>query len=186
MEKELIEKKRQEFIEVKRLQKYLRDSILELEQLKENPYVERYIELLKLDTDKNRKIIEKSEDELLGDVIYGICNVNRTNKIYFYLGTYKYSLECDIVHGSNDVLVKRDDPMADYRAYMNIEDEFDCLHLSIGNSEIFEKQYQVIFPRYQYFSQKEYYEVREEFFKTVILENEDIAMKKILSRNIKK
>lgn len=180
MEREEIEKVRKEFGEIKSNQKDVREKLLELEALKENIYVKRYLELSKMDTDYNRKFSLRSEEELLSRYCSGL-NSTKTNGIYFCLGTFTYS-NLDIVHGVSDISLDKDDPRASHRKYLNIEDEYDYYEIPIEKCDDFENKHTVIFPKSRYFAYKEYYKIKNEFFGTTILESQDKALEKVLVR----
>lgn len=182
MERELIEKIKQEIVDLKKQQENVRDSLMELDILKNSPSVLRYIELLEFDTEKNRKFISKDDDGLLRDVYYRYGRrINDTNKFYFCLGTYKHSVECDIEHGFGYVALNIDDPSALFRIYINIEDETDSVHIPIKECEMFENSNRVIFPGKSCLNLSLYYKVSYDFFKTTILEGQAVAVKKVLS-----
>ncbi len=56
----------------------IKDALMELERLKENETVKRYLELLEYDTEENRKFVLKSNDEMIEEIDSG--------NIYYCLG----------------------------------------------------------------------------------------------------
>lgn len=82
--------------------------------------------------------------------------------LYFYIGTFKCSKNIDIER-SEDILLDREDPNADYRYYVNIENEYDFKQLSIKDSIDFEKTHQIIYPITKCSTWKEYYIMQKNF-----------------------
>lgn len=154
----------------------------ELDRLKDNEYVKRYLELIKYDNDTNRKYILKSSDDLIEDA-WNINNYKiRDNNIYFCVGAYKYDTNCDIVHGIAGYKVNLNEE-ADYKIYRNIENEFDEKEISIAKCELFENTHTIIYPKSYYNANKEYYLLRKEFLKDCIV-NQDKAVEKLLTKNV--
>ena len=139
--------------------------------------------------DENEKELrEKVKKEALSSYfierfIYNIKQ-NETNKIYVYLGTYKYTDEIDIVHSAVDERTKYNDPKANYRMYRDLE-QYDTLILSIKDSSVFEKENIIIKPN-SIFLEREYYKIQEEFFDEILKSNQKKAKKRILNKYIKK
>lgn len=182
MKKELIEKIKEEIVDLKYKQKIIRDSIVELDELKQNQSVKRFLELLEFDTEKNRRFIIKNEIGLLG-VVYNKYGrfLNENNNIYFCMGTYTNSNKNVFEQGFGFFALDRDDPRALFRIYINLENESDYIKVPIEECELFEIEHKVIFPKYSCVNFKEYYKVSEEFFRTIILEGQDVAIEKVLS-----
>lgn len=139
--------------------------------------------------DENEKELrEKVKKEALSSyfIEHFIYNIkqNETNKIYVYLGTYKYTDEIDIVHSAVDERKKYNDPKANYRMYRDLE-QYDTLILSIKDSSVFEKENIIIKPN-SIFLEREYYKIQEEFFDEILKSNQKKAKKRILNKYIKK
>ena len=162
----------------------LKKRILELEQTSE---VKEYLDQVNRINSKHCSK-EKSNREIVRDAI-NFSNITPTNDIYVYIGTYKYGNETDIIHGSSDYLVSRNDHTADYVVYYNLEAKRYNLNFSIEipyeEVDKFEGEHKVIYPKK--FDKKTYfYDLQDEYFTTVILESEEKAMSKIKKIIIKK
>ena len=73
--------------------------------------------------------------------------IEDTNGIMICLGTYQTSSECDIVHGSADILVPRDSKNAEFRTYVDLEKPLsDAFNVPISLCEEYEKKHTVLFP----------------------------------------
>ena len=153
-----------------------------LRELEKDANVKEYINLIKiLEDDLN--LINISDKKLI--LSYYSCYIHKidecdTNKIYVYLGTFEYSNEIDIVHGSRDFRVKDDSEAADYKIYRNIET--DCsIEIPIDKCEEFEKNNIIIKPK-TYLNGEEYYNIRDDFFVASIKTNQESAKKMILKK----
>lgn len=126
---------------------------------------------------------EKSNRELVRDAI-NFSDITPTNDIYVYIGAYKYSSESEIIHGSSIYLASRNDHIADYVVYYNLEAKKYSLDFSrevpYENADEFEREHKVIFPKKFNFNREAYfYDLQDEYFTTVILESEEKAISKI-------
>ena len=157
----------------------IKKRISELEQTKE---VKEYLYLTdRINSQYFRK--EKSDRELVRDAINS-SNITPTNDIYVYIGAYKYSSESEIIHGSSIYLASRNDQIADYVVYYNLEAKKYSLdfsrEVSYENADKFEREHKVIFPKKFSFNREAYfYDLQDEYFTTVILESEEKAISKI-------
>lgn len=105
-------------------------------------------------------------------------------KIYVYIGTYKNSSECDIEHGYNVLRVKRNDELAEYNLYCDLEKEYIDGQKEVLINEIseFEKNNIVLYPN-RYLFYKDYEEVRKIFLETLNKSGKEVAIQKVLSYN---
>lgn len=158
------------------------NQVKRLNELKKDPNVKEYINLIRiLEDDLN--LINISDKKLI--LSYYSCYLNKigkfdTNEIHVYLGTFQYNSEIDIVHGSRDFRVKDDLEDADYKIYRNIESDYS-IDVPIEKCEEFEKNKIIIRPK-TYLNVKEYYEIRDDFFVKAIKTNQETAKKMILKK----
>lgn len=103
-----------------------------------------------------------------------------TNEIYVYMGTYKYSDEIDIVHGSRDIRVQYDSIDADYRVYRNIE-KSSSEQVLINRCEEFERTHTIINSRVVCYD-KTFYEIQRDFFIRAVKVDQESAKKMILRK----
>lgn len=103
-----------------------------------------------------------------------------TNEIYVYMGTYKYSEEMDIVHGSRDIRVQYDSIDADYRVYRNIE-KSSSEQILINRCKEFEKTHTIINPKIVCYD-KTFYEIQKDFFIRAVKVNQESAKKLVLRK----
>ena len=126
-----------------------------------------------------------SDDELLylafRSNAYGF---KETNGIYVCMGTFMMENNSDVIHGPRDIRLKYDDPRAEYRYYKNLEDGM-VEHVSIKRCPQFELMHKVIFPQTTN-TEKFYNDLQMEFIKMCIVENQEEACRKILTRTIQK
>lgn len=166
-------------------QNEIKDLLMELEALKENPYVMRYIELYEKVGD-NDDCYNESENNIINDAYYLYSGKNdKTNKIYFYLGTYKYSNECDINHESGTVLTFSYDPEAKFRKYRDLENDQIELEIPMKEAEEFEAKNKIIYCKYPFLSDMEYYDLSKKFFCDIIINGQENAVKKLLKKRAK-
>lgn len=171
-----------------KLQKRRRDELKaikkDITELKKNEFVKKYLNLIKkLDSNNNKKMI--SEQEML----YKIFQTNRSsikesNNIFVYLGTFQYSYDTDVEHGSYDYRVARENIDANYSAYENLETE-KVLNIAISKRDIFEKENIIVFPQQANFEQAEFYKLQKLFISYCVKDNQTIAVAKILKKGIK-
>ncbi len=107
----------------------------------------------------------------------------KTNNIYFCKGTYMTATDCDIVHGSGVIRLQREDSRAEFRRYINIENEDELFEISIEMCKFFEQIYKVIFPKSIYHSEREYQIIKADFLNSINTVSQKEAVKKVLSYN---
>ena len=89
--------------------------------------------------------------------------------------------ECDIVHGSSDIRLSRDNPRAEYCIYSNIED--GCSeYVSIKKCEKFEMMHNVIIPNTNIFTDAYFIKLQKEFFSLAVTFGQEEAKKRILEK----
>lgn len=155
-------------------------------ELEENEFVKEYMELITILKNHEGKDMKTWNDNKLIESAFRncICNIQETNGIYVYIGTYMSSHECDIVHGSSDIRLNRDDPKAEYRIYKNIETS-DSEMVSVKQWDEFEKTHKIIYPKTT-LTDSFFYAAQNEFFSIAIKESQETACNKILSEECHK
>lgn len=157
-------------------------KVEKIKELENDPNVKEYLKLMELKR-SSLKQIELTDEKIISSFYrkyLSEINENETNGIYVYIGTYSYSHEVDVVHGSSDEKVDYNDPKADYRVYFDIEQLFSKSIL-ISECEQFEKQYIIINPK-TCLKEKEYYEIQKKFFVKAVMTNQDAAKKLVLGK----
>lgn len=174
-----IRKKYKEFIKQKEKYKSL---IEKKEELEKKPDVKEYINLLEIIDSWDSNVQEKSDKQLLDKAVYSE-RIVESNNIFVYMGTYRISSEIDIVHGSSDNLVAKNDPSADYRIYSDIEkNSLDAsIQVPISQCDKFEKENFVLYPNRRYVTSEYYNLVREIFFETAVKSGQKKAIEKVIS-----
>jgi len=170
---------------LRRRKKYS-DLFKELEELEKDEKIKKYLDLKKrLERFDYKKIINETDEEILSRTFLSYqYEINETNEIYLYLGTFMLEGFCDIEHGPRDIRLKRDDPKAEFRQYRNIEDGYSE-EIPIHKCEEFEKTHTIIFPEIEELAEKYFYEIQKEFIKIAVTEGQEEAYKKILTKNKK-
>ena len=174
-----LKKKRDEVIDIK-------DKIKRLEETEEIKRYLNLLDLLKEKTTGSNTGIEKYTDKKIIDI--AVCNTKITpdDEIYIYLGTYKYSDETDIVHGSNDIPVSRANHDANYVLYQNLEAKNHVtVQIPYVKADEFESTHKIIIPQNVASRQRYFYDLQSEYFETMIFESPEKAKEKV-NRLIKK
>ena len=105
---------------------------------------------------------------------------NETNHIYVYRGTYKLDYCFDIVHGTSDIAVERNDPSAQYRNYHDIEQCSD-IDIPIKKCEEFENNNNILFTK-----RNNFYEIQKEFIVDAVKYGQEDAVKNVIKKYGKK
>lgn len=107
-------------------------------------------------------------------------------KMYVYMGTYKYSTSCDIEHGYRSIRVQRNDKSAEYIRYCDIEKDYPDGEEIVLINEVskFERNNIVLYPN-RYLSYKYYEEIRKLFIETLSKSGKNKAIEKVLCYNNK-
>lgn len=152
-----------------------------IKELEKNRYVREYLSLVGLSNTK-QKFITDTDDEIISQIydkyIHRI-DERDTNRIYIYLGTFRYSSTDDIVSFGDD-RVSYDDDRADYRVYQDLE-QLASLVINIKDCKAFEENNTIINPN-GYFKSREYYKIQKEFFITAVKKGQETAKKRILKK----
>ena len=179
MEELILQALKKEYIEKQEEQKTLKRMYERLLELKSNEAVKEYLSLKEnLEKINLDKIIEATTENIFSSIYHKYLNqISKTNQIYVYLGTYTNSIENDIIHGTPDIRVKRNDKRAKYCLYQDLE-KTEPIKISIDKTKQFEEVNVVIFPN-KYLTENYYYELQKEFFYTCITTNQEEALKKV-------
>lgn len=157
-------------------------KVKKIKELEQDPRVKEYLKLIEMNP-SSLKLIDCSDEEIINSIYRKYLpeiKENETNGIFVYIGTYRYSHELDLIHGSTDDRVDYNDPKANYRIYFDIEQLFSNT-ISITDCEQFEKEHIVIYPQ-TYLKEKEYYKIQKQFFIKAVLTNQESAKKLILGK----
>ena len=123
MKEELLQKLKKEYIQKKLELDEHNKQVAEINELMKDEKVQKFLSLTEIEIEETKEK-KLSDKEIISKIypkyLYEIKE-NETNNIYIFLGTYMYSDEIDIIHGSNDIVVEYDSPNADYRTYFNLE-----------------------------------------------------------------
>lgn len=164
-----------------------RDKVLsiqgEIEKLEETEEVKKYLELLDLYEEKTtgrNTGIETYTDKKIIDIALRDTTITPDDEIFIYMGTYKYSDEIDIVHGSNDIQVSRTNRDANYVLYQNLEAKYyEFVQIPYAKADEFEKNHKIIVPQNVVSSQKYFYDLQREYFETMVSESPLKAKEKV-------
>lgn len=153
-----------------------------IKELMKNKDVNKFLTLtgLTYQVGNTKKMVT---DDIISSIYYKYLyqiGDDETNEIYVYMGTYKYSDEIDIVHGSSDIRVSYDSPNASYRLYRNIE-KSSSEQIRINNCEEFERTHTIINPRVIFYD-KTFYEIQRDFFIRAVKVNQESAKKFVLRK----
>lgn len=146
------------------------------DKMEKNPIVVKYLKLLK-EIDNSTDYFIRDEDIMFKayDALKNNGMITDTNEIYFYYGTY-------IETNEETIQVPRNSDIGVYDIYRDIESR-DCIKNPVELRSIFESNHKVIvFPR-PFPSAIDFNDLHRDFLNTAIKEGQDVACKKVLSRN---
>lgn len=183
MKKEELNELKEKVNQLKKERNKVLEIQAEIKRLEETEEIKRYLnllELLKEKTTGRNTNIGKCTDKKIIDI--AVCNTKITpdDEIYVYLGTYEYSDEVDIIHGSNDIPVSRSNHNADYVLYQNLESK-NHEHVQIPYAKVdeFESTHKIIIPQNVTSKQGYFYDLQSEYFETMIFESPEKAKEKV-------
>lgn len=156
-------------------------TVKRIKDLEKNRYVKEYINLLGLPISRQDFIIDDT-DSIVSEIYSKYINKigeSDTNRIYVYLGTYRYSTTSDVVSLGDD-RVSYDDNRADYRVYQDLEQRSSIV-VNIKDCKSFEENNTILNPN-SYFKNQEYYRMQKEFFIAAVKDGQDAAKKRILKK----
>jgi len=155
----------------------------EIELLKETKEVKRYLELLNILDEVKKGInycIDKYTDKEIIDIALRYTEITPDEDIYVYFGTYKCSDVVDVIHYSSDIMVGRNNKDADYVLYKNLESKyFDDVQVPYRCADEFEKTHKIIIPQNAINREKYFYDLRSEYFETMVLKSPEEARENI-------
>lgn len=155
-------------------------------ELENNEFVKEYLELISTFEERNlAKNINISNDDLIYKAfLMNKHKITQTNEIYMYLGTYKLDSQSDVEHGISDQKVARNDPEAQYRMYIDIENE-EYKQIPIKYCDEFEETHKIIYLN-KYFTEKYFYIIQKEFIENLINIGQEEACTKVLKKSFSK
>lgn len=148
------------------------------EALEKEEIVQKYVELTELIKKSDKRIVAKSDDELIDDAYNkNSYLIKKTNKIFVYVGSYSYAVAINI-RGTIDKSVDRDDPNADYRLYIDLEKKLETKRIPIAEADEFERTNKIIFAN----NRQEYCEIHDQFVRESVRYGQEEAIQKILKK----
>ena len=163
-------KKRNEVLEIQE----------EIKKLEETDEIKKYLNLLNLFTTGRNTGIEKFTNKKIIDIAVSNTTITPDEEMYVYIGTYKYNNEIDIVHGSCDILVSRNDHKANYVLYQNLEAKYyETVQIPYTKADEFESTHKIIFPQNVANKQRYFYDLQSEYFETMVFESPEKAKEKV-------
>lgn len=184
MKEETLNAIRTEYEKEKSNQEALKRIKKQITELEENPFVTQYLKL-KEDYKNiyNDVCAEQSDEEIIKSIFRRyMVSEKETNSIYFCLGSFMYSMQCDIDRGYNDMQVSKDNPFAEFKSYMDIENEYNVIEVPIKECEEFEKTHKVIVVDKALVGEWKYYEVQSDFIKTAVEEGQEKACQRVMTK----
>lgn len=182
MKEDILNQIRNELNIKKGINERYNDKLKRIKELEKDSNVKEYISLIGL-SNYNKEFINDSDNEIIRYIYTKyICKImeNTTNKIYVYLGTFKYSNEFDGVHSYSDIRIDYNDKNADYRLYQDIELLYSK-KVAIKDCNLFEKNNIVINP-HSYYKMSEYYKIQREFFINSVKDSQENAKTIVLKK----
>lgn len=124
-----------------------------------------------------------TDEHLLWIAANQVILEQNTNNIYVYMGTYDYSSEGDIVHGSRVIELPDDSTDFGWKLYKNIElvDYYADKIVPKQELGVFEKETTILYAPKDTFPDIFYRKVKKVFFETLIKFGQEEAVKKIKS-----
>lgn len=188
MDNVLLDEYRNEYKNIIEKRKEYEEKRKRLEFLLNNRLVKEYIALNEeLSDDSVISFIKREDDTQIRYLFGEFCRRSKTtNDIYVYLGTYKYSYDCDIVHGEPDEQVNYSDEEANYSLYRNIESDSSRM-VHIRDREKFESNHIIVYPNRDYLSCRRvnFDKLQIEFARDCINYCQEEAVKRILTKSRK-
>lgn len=156
--------------------------------------IEKYRKILELKSDiselENTKEVRtylkaiNEYNNLSFDNSIDLIKMHPMDKIYVYMGTYKYTTEKDVEHPVRDCEVNKYDESADYSLYYNLEKNTYSpgfsIQISLQERSKFEKDNLIIFPKRTLNRERQFYNIQRYYFETSVLESKEVALKKVL------
>ena len=182
MDKEILLKMRNILLHEQTKNDALDRALKEKEELEQNPIVKRYIEVLKISEENNKRGNRKNKKTILDEEwAKNIDKVQETNNIFMYLGQFYGSLN-DPIFGGKDLTYPTIFNNLGYNRYINIENPKNIRKVALEDCKEFEKEHTVIHPNSLLQCPHEYYEISKDFFFTAVTESEEAAIQKVLKK----
>ena len=183
MKEETLKKIKEEVEELRKKNEEINKKNERILELESDSRVKEYLRLRGIRKLKLASPLKEDVKSLVNKVYYRYTysiNEEDTNKIYVYLGTYKDSLDSDIVHGSNRMKVHYNDPKSEYRIFQDIELDSQII-LPISKCEEFERTHKIIYIE-GYSLWAKFYQMQIEFFTNAVIYGEKEACKLLLRK----
>lgn len=171
MEREILEMIRQEAVDMKKI---VSGDYSEIEELKKDSKVQRYLHLI--DLKNSRELIEDGERCIVGKIIskYGYGSIKETNGIWCYL----FEAPAGRIRG---IPVDSADPDQIMVVYQDLEDAKKLIAVSKEEQKEFEDNHTVVYGNQNIVSYGDrYYNTRHRFFKECIDNGQEEAIKKLI------
>lgn len=157
-------------------QNILNNNFAELDELKNNPIVQRYNRITRLKYLIDHGLTLDNDDKIIRHEYwkYTQGKIIDTNNLWFLLGIYsaeKY--RC--------VFSEEPDMLNDSLVYINLENEKMRVVIDLNQKEVFESEH-VIINTSSEDDWSSYYKMREKFFVDCVNEGQEIAVEKILRK----
>lgn len=177
MNNEVYQKIVNEYNTKKREKKCYNDLLKLKEELESNEIVKEYLFIIE-QLKKYDDSINKSDDEMILDA-YNKCShrLDDDNEIFVYIGTYKYAVNVNF-KGTIDKSVDRNDPEADYRLYINLENFMRTKEISIEEADEFEKTHKIVYSK----GRHEYKQIQNQYIIDSVRYGQEKAIQKILKK----
>ena len=168
MNQEILSKMKTEFAHQRHCIDEHNEKVKRIKELEKDLSVKEYLALTGIKKEKY-SYIRKSNEKVVSE-IYGkyLPEIDETNGLYFYLGTYK-----------NHRRVKFDNKKADYRRYFDIEG-VEPIIVDRKDFLSFEKENTILSTYYH--SRADYNYIQNEFFTEAITNSEEAAVKKLIKK----
>lgn len=187
MKPEMLEKIKRDYLKLKEEYQTKNSKMTRLKELEQHPLIQEYL-TLQQDLEKNT-LQEATEEHCLDFVseAYAINShqIEETNSIFVYLGTYKNNKSRDILRGPESTRVKYNDPEAEYRVYVDLEKQsHDALEIPLQNCALFEQTHRIIFPK-SYNTVREFFDLQNAFLLDAIKLGQEEAIERVLAKSKK-
>lgn len=182
MNREILEKMKQDFND---MDKILKGDFSEITELEKNPIVERYKYLLDIKKSYSSTDDYYRQSHIFGEIInkYSTGLIEQTNNIWFWFFNVPVSKYEEIFRTSLDGNAK-DSIIA---VYIDLENSKRVITIPIDKQDDFESTNNVIRGKRSIFdSADRYYNARYEFFNLCINEDQDLAVKMMLQEEFSK
>ena len=177
MNKESLEQLKKELKRKKDLRNQLKIVELRLEKLQKTKDVREYLELKKLDTKENRKLLSESEERIESETIYKYLEDNIEEETIFYcvgknFNAHKVDQKYFVLNLENSQTVK-------VALYKSLSSTHQVI-IEVGKETEFEKKNRVILTSVP--SIEEYHKIQREYFEKAFELDEEESKQYILGK----